>query len=230
MISTNVVPPSVAMWRPLLDPGGEPPVSLRPPQSWPALPPQAIPSLARSTPTAPDVGSKTFKPRLLRDYSGCCVCSNQYLLHVAHVFDKAADIEFRSNCTRGLTNLDSLNSYDNAIHLCAADHGAYDAPNPLFVIVPRYIKFLFEKERNWQHEMEKSPRPLAHPSVPASTYAKFCEEEHGKRIGALYTAYPLVDYKLPGTGPRRSVVAREKNTPHGFVGGARATEHKKTSA
>ncbi|KAF1938988.1 hypothetical protein EJ02DRAFT_514176 [Clathrospora elynae] len=142
--------------------------------------------------------SKTFRPRLLRDYSGCCVCSNQYLLHVAHVFDKAADTEFRSNRTRGLTNLDSLGSYDNAIHLCAADHGAYDAQSPLLVIVPRYIEFFFEMERNWQHEMKKSPMPLARPPVSASTYAGFCEEEHGTFIGALYIAYPLVDYKLPG--------------------------------
>jgi hypothetical protein len=47
--------------------------------------------------------------------------------------------------------------------------------------------------------MKKLPKPLARPPVSASIYAKFSEEKHGKRIGALYTAYPLVDYKLPGT-------------------------------
>jgi len=127
------------------------------------------------------------------------------------------------------------------IYLCAADLGAYDASSPLLVIVPRYVEFFFEKERNWQHEMKKLPRPLARPPVSASTYAKFCEGEHWKthwrtlhslsagELQASWDGSANIRFCLPW-GPRRNVVAREKNTPHGFVGGVRAMEHKKTAA
>ncbi|KAF2632354.1 hypothetical protein BU25DRAFT_418052 [Macroventuria anomochaeta] len=141
----------------------------------------------------------SHRPNLLQPYNDCCGCGVQYLLHVAHVFDKAAIAEFQSYRNRGLVSLETLGDYDNAIYLCAADHGAYDASAPLLVIAPKYLDFFFDTESNWQHELKESLVPLARPLITASDYTRHCKQRLGEfDAGPLYVAYPLADYKVKG--------------------------------
>ncbi|KAF1929907.1 uncharacterized protein M421DRAFT_91134 [Didymella exigua CBS 183.55] len=140
--------------------------------------------------------TESFKARLRNTYSGCTICGVIYNLHSAHVFDKSETNEFVESRQSGLTSLETLGDFDNALSLCICDHTAFDAKCSQLVIVPSYMEFFLDHERRW-HEQIETNTPLR-PRVPvlASLYAAYCSEKTGEALThGLYTAYPVVDYK-----------------------------------
>lgn len=127
------------------------------------------------------------------------MCDVTRYLHVAHVFDKHACSELEDRQRRGLVSLASLGDYENAIYLCPADHAAFDARDPGLVVVPTYLDFFLEHERRWQNAMKSAPTPIARSAVLPTTYADHCAERTGTTTNGLYTAYPMVDYKIKDT-------------------------------
>jgi hypothetical protein len=138
--------------------------------------------------------AKSCSQQLFTEYAGCCVCAVRHYLNAAHVVDKRELPEFEDRKRRGLVSIAILGDFDNAIYLCTADHAAFDAERPGLVIVPTFLDFFLEQERRWQDTMQTSG--CYRSPVSATTYAEHCAAQTGTVTKGLYTAYPVVDYKM----------------------------------
>ncbi|KAF2728101.1 hypothetical protein EJ04DRAFT_110487 [Polyplosphaeria fusca] len=177
-----------------------PPLAHPPPSAKRNLESRSSSPTKRSRTSASSKWSDTTVNKLLEQYTNGCLMCGWSRYDRCHVVGSGDHRNFHQLCRLRRLNIDQLNSFDNAIPLCANHHAAFDDQyRPSLVIVPADLDFFRDAEIVWRgvgSNIRQSPT--------AELYFRHCQvkrlvpEDAKLADGGLYRGY--MDQDLSGGG------------------------------
>ncbi|KAF2123624.1 hypothetical protein P153DRAFT_401791 [Dothidotthia symphoricarpi CBS 119687] len=137
--------------------------------------------------------SQSARTRIMTDSNYQCMNCEAFNVQVAHVFAQV-DKNLNDYKNLSMTHLNGHSDFMNGVLLCPNCHKAYDRQwKPELLIVPKYLEFFIEAEKNAQAQGTRVP-------PTSDMYAEYCkvrDQALDMAKGGQYTLFIDADFLGP---------------------------------